>query len=100
MRFDKPIKIEKQDNKSEKWEDFANCHARVNKTGGSEYVNAGAVRSRNTLTFEIRYSRQLEDIRLNTQIYRIYYRGAYYNIIDYDDYLEKHSTIKLIGESL
>lgn len=100
MRYDKSIRIEKQDNISEKWESFANCHARVNKTGNKEYVSSGAVRSQNTLTFEIRYSRQLEDIRLNTQIYRLFYRGAYYNIVDYDDYLEKHQTIKLVGVSL
>lgn len=99
MVYDKRIVIEKMDEKSEKWSKFAVIHARINKTGGNEYLNAGAVKSQNTLTFEVRYDRRLEKIRLNTQIFRIFYRGAWYNITDYDDYLEKHQTIKLLGVS-
>ena len=99
MVYDKRIVIEKMDEKSEKWSEFAVIHARVNKTGGNEYLNAGAVKSQNTLTFEVRYDRRLEKIRLNTQVFRIIYRGARYNITDYDDYLEKHQTIKLLGVS-
>ena len=103
MRFDKPIIIEKKDEKTEKWGEFLKIHARVNKaktgTTSNEYLNAGAVRSQNTLTFEVRYTNLLEEIRLNTQFYRIIYRGYRYNVTDYDDYLEKHQTIKLLGVS-
>ena len=99
MRFDKPIIIEKKDEKTEKWGTFLKLHARVNKSGSGEYLNAGAVRSQNTLTFEVRYTNLLEEIRLNTQFYRIIYRGYRYNVTDYDDYLEKHQTIKLLGVS-
>ena len=99
MRFDKPIIIEKKDETTEKWGEFVRLHARVNKSGNSEYLNAGAIRSQNTLSFEVRYTNLLEDIRLNTQIYRIIYRDYPYNVTDYDDYLEKHQTIKLLGVS-
>ena len=87
------------DDISEKWDNFATVHARINKTGGNEYLSAGAVKSQNTLAFELRYDRRLEKIRENTQIFRIFYRGVRYNVTDYDDYLEKHRTIKLLGVS-
>ena len=99
MVFDKPIIIEQCDENTEKWNAFAKIHARVNKTGGSEFLNAGAERYQNTVTFEMRYVKKLEKIRLNTQLFRLFYRGNRYNIINYDDYMEKHRTIKLIGES-
>lgn len=99
MVYDKPIIIEKI-NTQEDWEIYANVHARVNKTKGNERSNAGAQRFQATLTFEIRYSRQLEQVRSNTQIYRLKYRNETYNIIDYDDYMENHQTIKLTGAQI
>lgn len=99
MVFNIPIIIEKKDEKTEKWTKFGGFHARVNKHSGNEHLNAGAVRSQNTLVFEVRYVKMLEEIRHKTQLYRIVYRGQPYNITDYDDYLEKHQTIKLLGVS-
>ncbi len=96
MVYDKPIIIEKI-NKQEDWDFYAKAHARINKTKGSERSDAGAQRFQATLTFEARYSKQLEQIRSNTQIYRLKYRNETYNIIDYDDYMENHQTIKLTG---
>lgn len=97
MVYDKPITIEQMDAKTEQWSEYATAHARVNKTKGNEYSNAGAERYQATLTFELRYSKKLEAIRSNTQLYRLIYRGGVYNIIDYDDFMEKHRTIKLTG---
>lgn len=99
MVYDKGIIIEKKDKSSGKWGKFAGLHARINKTGGNEYLNAGAVRSQSTLTFEVRYSPKIEEIRGNTQLFRVFYRGNNYNIVDYDDYMEKHQSIKLLGVS-
>lgn len=99
MVFDKPIVIEKINEESEKWEPLFTLHARVNKTGGSEYLNAGANQSKSTRTFEVRYFRNLEPIDEDRGSYRILYRDRYYNITDYDDYLEKHETVKLLGVS-
>lgn len=99
MVYDKPIIIEKVNEQSEKYSEFARVHARVNKTGDNAYQKAGAERSQNTLTFEVRYAPNLEDIRLATSLYRLWYRGHRYKITDYDDYLEKHQTIKLVGVS-
>lgn len=99
MIFDKPITIQKINEDSEKWEDLYTLHARVNKTNGSEYLNAGANQSKSTRVFEVRYFKNLEDIDDSRGLYRIVYRSRTYNITDYDDYLEQHKTIKLLGVS-
>lgn len=95
--FDKPITIQKLDEETEKWTDLFKLHAKVNKSNGSEYLNAGSSRSSATRVFEVRYFKPLEDIDLNTQLYRLIYRGNTYNIKDYDDFQERHQTVKLLG---
>lgn len=97
--FDKPIIIQKIDEDTEKWTDLYKLHARVNKSGGSEYLNAGAIQSKSNRVFEVRYFKALEDIDDNRGLYRLIYRGRTYNITDYDDFQEKHKTIKLLGVS-
>lgn len=99
--YDKPIIIQKIDEATEQWTDLFDkpLHARVNKSNGSEYLNAGASRSKANRVFEVRYFKDLEPIALNTQFYRLIYRGNIYNITDYDDFMEKHQTIKLLGVS-
>lgn len=99
MVYDKPITIQKINEDTEKWEDLYTLHARVNKSNGSEYLKAGANQSKSNRVFEIRYFKELEDIDDNRGLYRLVYRGKLYNITDYDDYLEQHKTIKLLGVS-
>lgn len=99
MIFDKRIFIQKINEDTEKWEDSYTLHARVNKSNGSEYLNAGANQSKSTRVFEVRYFKDLEDIDDSRGLYRIVYRGRTYNITDYDDYLEQHKTVKLLGVS-
>jgi len=99
--YDKPIIIQKINEDTEEWEDLFDkpLHAKVNKSGGSEYLNAGANQSKSNRVFEIRYFKDLEDIDENRGMYRIIYRDKPYNITDYDDYLEQHKTVKLLGVS-
>lgn len=98
--YDKPITIEIIDETTEVYSPLYNLHARINKgKNDNEYLNAGAVQSRRTLVFEVRYFKALEDIRLNTQLYRVMYNGVPYDIEDYDDYQEEHKSIKLLGVS-
>ena len=98
MTYDKPITIQKQDAKTEKWADELHLHARVNKTGGGQALNAGADQYRASLTFEVRYVKALEDLRFNPQPYRIVYRGRTFKVVDYDDFMERHISVKLVGE--
>lgn len=98
--FDRPITIQKIDELTEDWADVYKVHARINKAkSDNEYLNAGAIQAKKTLTFEVRYFTKLEDISLNLQDYRIVYQGVPYNIEDYDDFMLKHKTVKLLGVS-
>ena len=98
MVYDKPITVQVQDTETEAWTDKLKLHARVNKTGGGTSFTAGADQYKVSLTFEVRYSRQLEEIAYNPQPFRIVYRGRTFKVTDYDDYMEQHKTVKLVGE--
>lgn len=98
--FDKPITIQKLNSKAKRWEDLYKVHASINKSkSDGEYLSAGAVQAKKNLTFEVRYFSGLEDISLNLQVYRILYRKVPYNIVDFDDYMLRHTTVKLLGVS-
>lgn len=100
MVFDRPIVIQKIDNKTEKWCNLYKLHAHINKnTADNKYLSAGAIQSKANLVFTVRYFKELENIFNNTQLYRILYNSITYEIVDYDDYLFKHKTVKLLGVS-
>lgn len=98
MTFDKPITIQVQDPATEQWSDKLHLHAHVNKTGGGQEFNAGADQYRASLTFTVRYVKELEALAYSPQPFRILYRGRTFKVADYDDYMERHLTIKLVGE--
>lgn len=98
MTYDKPITIQIRDD-SENWADLWKLHARVNKSGGGQASNAGADQYKATLSFDVRYFKALEDMRYNPQPYRIVYRGHFFKLVDWDDYMEQHLTVKLVGEA-
>ena len=98
--FDRPIVIERQDPRTEKWSSVWGLHASVNKSrSANEYLSAGATQAKRTLVFEVRYFAGLAALADNTQMYRVVYEGIPYNIEDYDDYMEGHKTVKLLGVS-
>lgn len=98
--YDKLISIQRINEDTELWEDVYNLHASVNKAkANNEYLNAGAIQEQRTLTFEVRYFRDLEDVANNTQLYRVLFNNVAYNITDYDDFMLKHKTVKLLGKS-
>ena len=98
--FDKLISIQRINEATELWEDVYKLHAYINKPNkNSEYLDAGAVQAKRTLTFEVRYFKDLEDVANNTQLYRIMYNDIAYNITDYDDFALKHKNVKLLGVS-
>lgn len=98
--FDKPIIIQKRDEKTEKWVDMWSIHSRVNKSkGDDEYLNGGAVQGKRSLTFEVRYFKALEDIGYNIQNYRIVFDAIPFDIKDYDDFMLNHKAVKLSAVS-
>lgn len=95
-----PVKIQIMDPDTEKWSDHLNLHAlQVNKAGGGETFNAGAEQYHPRLKFTLRWCKALEDVAYSPQLYRIVYRGRAYNIQDYDDYMEQHITVNIVGEA-
>lgn len=93
-----PFTIQRMDPDTEEWTDLLHLHAQqVNKTGAGENHNAGAEQFHPRLTFTVAYCKPLEDVAYNTQLHRIVYRGHTYDIQDYDDYMERHITVKLVG---
>ena len=98
--YDKPIIIQKINESTEDWEDVFNVHASINKAkSDSEYLKAGAVQDKRSLVFEIRYFADLEAISFNIQSYRILFQGVPYDIKDFDDFMLRHKTVKLLGVS-
>lgn len=98
--YDKPITIQKLDQKAKRWDDLFHVHANINKAkADDEYLSAGAIQAKKNLTFEVRYFKDLEDISFNLQSYRIVFNGVPYNIKDYDDFMLKHKTVKILGVS-
>lgn len=98
MTYDKPITIQIQDPETEKWVDHMHLHARVNKTGGGTANSAGADQYRVSLTFDLRYCAALGALRYSVQPFRIIYHGQTFKVTDYDDYMEQHRTVRLVGE--
>lgn len=98
MAYDKPITIQVQNGDSEFWRDFLHMHAKVNKTGGGQGFTAGADQYRASLTFEVRYCKALGTLQFSTQAFRVVYRGQTFKVVDYDDFMERHQTVKLVGE--
>lgn len=93
-----PFTIQVQDENTEEWTDLLHLHAlKVNKTGGGETSNAGAEQFHPRLIFEVRWSKVLENVIYSPQVHRIVYRGRTYNIQDYDDFMEQHRTVQLVG---
>ena len=100
MVFNRPISIEKINEETEEWSNLYNLHASINKnTVDNKYLSAGAIQSKANLVFTVRYFKALEDIFTNTQLYRIVYNNKNYEIVDYDDYMLKHQTVKFLGVS-
>lgn len=98
--YDKLISIQRINEATETWEDWITIHASINKSkGDNEYLNAGAIQAKRSLTFEVRYFADLEDISYNLQAYRIVYQGVPFNIMDYDDFMLQHKTVKILGVS-
>lgn len=95
-----PFTIQIQDPDTEGWVDKWKLHAlKVNKVGGGQTHTAGADQYVATLSFEVRHFTALEELRYLPQSYRIVYRGHNFKVVDYDDFMEQHRMIRLVGEA-
>lgn len=100
MILNQKIQIQKLNDDNDSYSAYYSCHAQVNKTGGNEYLIAGSVSTKNKFTFIVRYCEELKNLQFDTQTYRIVFDGIIFNILDADDFMQRHKTIKIIGESI
>lgn len=93
-----PLTIQVMDPDTEEFTDHLHLHAsKVNKAPAGESFSAGAEQYHPRLTFTVPWCKALENVAHNTQLHRIVYRGHNYNIQDYDDYMEQHIEVNLVG---
>lgn len=98
--FDRLITIQKIDEETETWVDVYKVHASINKAkSDSEYLSGGAIQGKRSLIFEVRFFAALDEISFNLSSFRIVFNGTNYDIKDYDDFMLKHKTVKLLGVS-
>lgn len=99
MRY-APVTIQRMDPDTEEWIDLLRLHAlQINRAGGGESYSAGRERFSPCLTFDFRWCKALEALRYDTQNHRIVYQSHTFNIVDYDDFMEYHLTVRLTGEA-
>lgn len=95
-----PVTVQRMDPDTEQWTDLLHLHAiKVNRSGGGETFSAGAEQFHPRLVFDFRWTKALEAVAYSTQEHRLIYRGRAFNIVDYDDYMERHLTVRLTGEA-
>lgn len=93
--YDKPVLLQKQIAGTGAWEDVQSLHAEVNKNVTQQSYSPENDRVRQCLVFRMRYNPILESVRNAPQDYRISYRGQHFELVDYDDYMERRREIKL-----
>ena len=104
MVYDKPIEVYKLADDCEKYTPWAVCpllHARVNTARErDEYQEGQTTQHRSLLTFSVRYCSVLSEIFSLPQAFRVKYAGAFYDIVDTDDYMMEHRELRLKGMSI
>ena len=75
------------------WEDCFSCSAYVNNLSGKEYWEAAQVNAQKDIYFIIRYCSEVSG--MNTEHYRILFRGQIYDITFIDNVRYQNKTLKL-----
>lgn len=107
--YNKIIKFQKIDLKTEIWEDYYISedaqknknpwiHANINKSSGKEYFNARTEISGSTFNFKVRYCEALNDLMFNTEVYRIIFENKIFNVTNVDDYQLDHNELTIVGD--
>lgn len=75
------------------YEPYKKIWTKKNNLFGREYWSAKAVQSENIVIYEMRYSKDLEEI--NTKKFRINDNGRYFNIVHIDNILYENKVLKI-----
>ena len=84
------------------WVEYLQLSAGANGLSGSEYWEAQAQQSENTIVFTIRWSAKTKVLEAKnaTQTYRILFNGVIYNIAHVDNPLFSNQTLKIKAVSV
>lgn len=86
-------KKDKNGNRVLDWVDFFSCAAYANNLSGEEYWAAAQTNSQTDMYFMVRYCSELKD--LNTDKFRIIFRGEIYNITFIDNIQYSNKMLKI-----
>ena len=86
-------KTDKAGNHTVVWENHYQCFSYVNSLSGKEYWEAKQVNAETELDFVIRYCSEVSG--LDTEHFRIVFRGNLYNISFIDNVQYKNKTVKI-----
>ena len=75
------------------WENYYTCSAYVNNLSGKEYWEAAQVNAQKDIYFIIRHCSELAG--MDTEHYRILFRGQVYNITFLDNVKYQNRTLKI-----
>lgn len=75
------------------WQDYYTCHAYVNNLSGKEYWEAAQVNAQRDIYFIIRYCSEVAG--MDTEHYRVLFRGQVYNITFIDNVRYQNRMLKL-----
>lgn len=75
------------------WENYYTCSAYVNNLFGKEYWEAAQVNAQKDIYFIIRYCSEVS--AMDTEHYRILFRGQVYNITFLDNVKYQNKTLKI-----
>ncbi len=84
---------DKTGNHTLSWEDYYTCHAYANNLSGKEYWEAAQLSAEKEVFFLIRYCSEVKTI--DTEHFRIVFRGQAYNITFIDNVKYQNKTLKL-----
>ena len=87
--YDKPVIIQRI-NENGVWADWRRVRAYINTVKDTA----------DSLYFEVRYERRISEIFSKIEEFAIIYRGDVYLIRNYDDFQQRHLTVKLTAEIL
>lgn len=75
------------------WQDYYTCAAYANNLSGKEWQEAALHNAENQLYFVVRYCSEIAG--LDTEHYRVMFRGEPYNIIFIDNVQYNNRTVKI-----
>lgn len=75
------------------WNDYFSCAAYANNLSGEEYWEAARVNSQTDMYFMVRYCSELSE--MDTENYRIVFRGEIYNITFIDNIQYRNRQLKI-----